>query len=93
MFETQNLTYFTEGNTFTGSYSQDGRILRYLVRPDRENGQLLVWAWTEDLCFERAGDKIQKEFLLTEEGLGQFSVWLHTLWEEGGSACGGEEEK
>lgn len=90
MFDMQNLTFFSEGNTFTGSKSQGERLLRYLVRPDRENGQLLAWAWTEDLCYERAGGKEYQEFLLTEEGIGRLTAWLESLWEQKGTLSGEE---
>lgn len=93
MFDMQNLTFFTEGNTFTGSKSQGERLLRYLARPDKESGQLLAWAWQEDLCFERAGGKVHKEFLLTEEGIRQLTAWLESLWEESGGETFGEEKK
>ena len=92
MFDMQNLTFFSEGNTFTGSKSQGEQFLRYLVRPDKENGRLLAWAWTEDLCYERAGGKEHQEFLLTEEGIGRLTAWLESLWEQKG-ALSGEEAK
>ena len=44
MFDMQNLTFFVEGNTFTGSRSQGDALLRYRVAPDKENGQLLAGA-------------------------------------------------
>ena len=37
---------------------------------------LRAYAWTEDLCFERAHDKLQKEVPLSEEGLEQALAWL-----------------
>lgn len=80
----QKLAYFTEGNTFTGSRTKDWaqkRLLRYLIRPNREEGKLLCWAWTEDLCFEKAREKQAGEFPLTEEGLSQAELWLRGLYE------------
>lgn len=93
MFDMQNLTFFTEGNTFTGSKSQGERLLRYLARPDKENGQLLAWVWEEDLCFERANPKEHKAFLLTEEGIQQLSAWLDSLWGESDEELSEKEEK
>ncbi len=76
----QKLNFFTEGNTFTGSRTKDkaaGTLLRYLVRPDLENGRLLAYAWTCDLCFERAPEKQEAEFPLNEEGIETIQNWLH----------------
>lgn len=75
----QKLSFFTEGNTFTGSRTKDwdsGTMLRYLVRPDFENGKLLAYSWTEDVCFERAQEKQGKEFPLNDEGLEEIQAWL-----------------
>ena len=77
--EIQKLTFFTEGNTFTGSRTKDpatGAMLRYLVRPNAEEARLEAFTWREDLCFERAHDKLQKEVPLSEEGLEQALAWL-----------------
>lgn len=78
----QKLSYFTEGNTFTGSRTKEGEkkaLLRYLVKPDRENSRLLAWSWTEDLCFEKAQERREADFPLDEEGLDQVRDWL---WEQ-----------
>lgn len=75
----QKLNFFTEGNTFTGSRTKDWRkgiLLRYLVRPDLENGKLEAFAWTEDVCFERAAKKNEASASLTERGLEQIREWL-----------------
>lgn len=80
----QKLTYFVEGNTFTGGATKDGEkglLLRYRVEPDNGNGQLLAWAWTRDVCFERAGDTEEKTFLMTEEGLAELDAWLQGLFD------------
>lgn len=80
MFDMQNLTFFVEGNTFTGSRSQEGALLRYRVAPDKENGQLLAWCWQEDKCFERAASPEHKAFLLDEPGLAAIQDWLAGFW-------------
>lgn len=73
----RKLTFFTEGNTFTGSRTKDtGALLRYLVRPDKKAGTLSVFCWTADLCFEKAPDIREAAFPLDEDGLGQVQVWL-----------------
>lgn len=77
--EIQKLTFFTEGNTFTGSRTKDpatGAMLRYLVRPNAEEARLEAFTWREDLCFERAGEKQEAQFPLSDEGLLQAQVWL-----------------
>lgn len=77
--EIQKLNFFTEGNTFTGSRTKDwgtGAMLRYLVRPDLEAGMLEAFSWREDLCFERAGEKQEATFPLSEQGLEQLQTWL-----------------
>lgn len=87
MFDLQKLVYFTEGNTFTGSKSgPGGELLRYRVEPDIEEGLLKAWCWTEDKCFERAGDKQQKDFLLEAEGLEAVQAWLAECWPGGAAA-------
>lgn len=80
----QKLTFFTEGNTFTGSASKDpaaGLLLRYLVEPDKENEQLKAYAWRKDLCFERAGEKEEREFPMTQQGLEEADAWLQGLFD------------
>ncbi len=75
----QKLSYFTEGNTFTGSRTKDwdkGVLLRYLVRPDREEEKLTAYSWTEDVCFERAQERREEQFPLNEEGLESIQAWL-----------------
>lgn len=75
----QKLTFFTEGNTFTGSKTKDwekGVMLRYLVRPNKEAGELEAFTWKEDLCFDRAAENNEAHFPLNEEGLSQVQQWL-----------------
>ena len=77
--EIQKLTFFTEGNTFTGSRTKDpatGAMLRSLVRPNAEEARLEAFTWREDLCFERAGEKQEAQFPLSDEGLLQAQAWL-----------------
>lgn len=84
MIEMQNLTYFVEGNTYTGSCSRPaGEVMRFRVEPDKESGQLLAWYWHTDLCFEQAGEKVQQAFPLTQQGLDQVRGWLETVWQSG----------
>lgn len=80
----QKLTFFTEGNTFTGSASKDGEaglLLRYLVEPDKENGQLKAYAWRKDVCFERAGEREEHHFPLKQQGLEEADAWLQSLFD------------
>lgn len=75
----QKLTFFTEGNTFTGSRTKDPSarlLLRYLVRPDLENGRLLCYAWDTDVCFEKAGARAEAGFPLDGSGLEEAGRWL-----------------
>lgn len=76
----QKLSFFTEGNTFTGSRTKNWAqktMLRYLAKPDGEKENLLVWCWTEDVCFEVAKEKQESSFPLTEEGLEGAKMWLY----------------
>ena len=76
--ELQKFHYFDEGNTYAGQKTKDpdsGLLLRYLVEPDKEAALLRAYAWTEDLCFERAHDKLQKE-TLDRVFLDQALAWL-----------------
>ena len=80
----QKLTFFTEGNTFTGSRTKDrnaGVLLRYLVRPDIKEGKLMAFAWTADCAFERAREKQEREAPLTEDGLAEVRDWLTKLYQ------------
>lgn len=81
MFDMQKLVYFTEGNRFAGSYSRDGKVIRYRVEPDKENAQLAAWCWREDVCFEKAREKVDGRFPLSQEGLDQVQAWLGENWE------------
>ena len=73
----QKLQFFTEGNTFTGERdSEQGAILRYLVKPDREDHQLVAYAWHSDLCFEQAEGKVEQAFPMSEDGLEEIRRWL-----------------
>ena len=73
----QKLTFFTEGNTFTGERSQEtGEVLRYLVKPNREEEKLVAYSWHSDVCFEKAEEKTQQDFPLSEEGLEEIQRWL-----------------
>ena len=82
MLDMQKLVYFTEGNRFAGSHSGDGRIIRYSVEPNMENERLLAWCWREDLCFEKAKEKSEESFPLTQEGLDALILWLEKKFEE-----------
>lgn len=82
MLDMQKLVYFTEGNRFAWSHSGDGRIIRYRVEPNRENERLLAWCWREDLCFEKAKEKSEESFPLTQEGLDALILWLEKKFEE-----------
>lgn len=73
----QKLTFFTEGNTFTGEFTKERTcLLRYLVKPDLENKKLDAYSWRQDLCFEKAEEKEQEVFPLSEEGLREILGWL-----------------
>lgn len=75
----QKFHYFEEGNIYAGQKTKDfqkGLLLRYLVEPDKNEGMLRAYAWTEDVCFDRAREKQQKEYPFTEEGLDQAVEWL-----------------
>lgn len=80
----QKLAYFTEGNTFTGSATKDpvrGLLLRYRAVPDVGEGELKLWAWKKDLCFERAGETEEKAFPLNQQGLDDAAAWLQSLYD------------
>lgn len=82
MFDMQKLVYFTEGNRFAGSHSEGGRVIRYRVDPDKENERLLAWCWHENLCYEKAKEKSEGSFPLTQDGLDQLTAWLETSFAE-----------
>lgn len=77
--ELQKFHYFDEGNTYAGQKTKDsekGVLLRYLVTPDKEAALLHAYCWTEDLCFDRAHEKQQMDYPLTEDGLSKAVEWL-----------------
>lgn len=81
--ELQKFHYFDEGNTYVGQKTKDpgqGTLLRYLIKPDKENALLLAYSWTEDLCFERAHEKQERQYPLSEEGLEQAVEWLESQY-------------
>lgn len=83
--EVQTLNFFTEGNTYAGGITKDRKknlLMRYLVRPDRENDKLEVFMWTEDVCFECSGEKKTESFALTDEGIDEVKVWLKERYDE-----------
>ena len=82
--ELQKFHYFHEGNTYTGQRTKNwetGLLLRYRVEPDQEASLLRAYAWTQDLCFERAQEKQEFQAPLTEEGLEQAADWLEGLYQ------------
>lgn len=80
--ELQRLNYFEAGNTYTGSkrkFPEQGiasPVLRYLVKPDLENEKLNAFAWSENVCFDRAQEKEESNFPLNKEGLEAVGAWL-----------------
>lgn len=86
LFDLQKMTFFTEGNTFTGSRTKDaekGILLRYLVRPvsDETGKRLQAFTWNTDMCFEKASDLEEAQFPMDEEGLDRIQDWLRQQFE------------
>ena len=46
------------------------------MTPDKDAALIRAYCWTEDLCFDRAQNKQEKEYPLTEEGLDKAVEWL-----------------
>lgn len=81
----QILTFFTEGNTFTGGRTKNFKtklLMRYLVRPDKENDRLQAFTWYEDVCFECSGEKKSADFPMTDEGIDEIQLWLQERYAE-----------
>ena len=77
--EVQKFHYFDEGNLYAGEKVKDeakGLLLRYYVAPDKEAALFHVYAWQEDVCFEKAQEKEGRDFPFSEEGLEQARDWL-----------------
>lgn len=73
----QKLAFFTEGNTFTGEHDREaGPLMRYLVKPNHEEKTLLAYVWNSDVCFEKAEEKTEQVFPLSEKGLEEIRSWL-----------------
>ncbi len=68
------LNHFTEENLYTGSKTKDwekGTVIRYKVWPDRENEKLIASCWAQDVCYEKAQDKEEREFPPDGRGCGR----------------------
>lgn len=81
----QTLTFFTEGNSFTGARTKNprtGLMMRYLVKPDKENDRLLAYMWTTDVCFECSGEKKEGAFSLSDDGVDEVQLWLQERFAE-----------
>ena len=52
------------------------------MEPQKEEGLLQVYAWTQDVCFDVAQEKQQREYPLSEEGLAQAVEWLENQYEQ-----------
>lgn len=77
--EVQKFHYFDEGNLYAGEKVKEeakGLLLRYYVAPDKEAALFHVYAWQEDVCFEKAQEKEGRDFPFSEEGLEQARDWL-----------------
>ncbi len=82
--ELQKFHYFDEGNTYAGQKTKDfekGILLRYLVTPDKEASLIKAYAWKEDLCFDKAHDKLEVEYPLSEDGLSRAVEWLEAQYQ------------
>lgn len=85
MLELQKYHYFEEGNSYAGQKTKDWErklLLRYFVEPQKEESLLQVYAWTQDVCFDVAQEKQQREYPLSEEGLVQAVEWLENQYEQ-----------
>lgn len=63
MFELRHISFFQNGNEFTGSQG----AMRYRILPDDDT--LHVWTWYRDVCFSKADAGQPVDFPLSEEGL------------------------
>lgn len=66
-----HISYFAAGNSFTGSC---GARFRYRIA--KQDAALLGAYWQTDVCYEKAEQKGQREFDLTEAGLQACIAWL-----------------
>ncbi len=83
--ELQKYHYFEEGNSYAGQRTKDwekGLLLRYYVEPDKEASLLRAYAWTQDVCFDLAPDKMSQEYPLSEEGLDRAVEWLEEAYRQ-----------
>ncbi len=76
VFDYPKLLFFTNGNTFTGSY----KGMNYILTPkkDKETGEssLTVAVWYGPFCSALSEMVAQTEMPLSEEGLEQSRVYL-----------------
>lgn len=73
------INHYMEGNDLTGSLTksrEQSLLIRFKIHPDRENRKLITYLWKTDYCFDKASDKVEKEFPLTAEGLDAIKEYL-----------------
>lgn len=92
------LHFFEEGNAFFGEKLKDAPAnlrLRYRIVPlkqetEKKDGETVVTrqacldaaCWRQDLSYEKAQDKLERQFPLTEEGRAQLLDWLQQQYDQ-----------
>lgn len=72
-YDFPEISYFTQGNTFTGS---EGNNFRY--RLTLEEDKIKASVWFVDLCYELAEDIQDSFFDSTNEGLIKAIEWIYS---------------
>lgn len=78
--------FFEEGNTWTGSCTKDratSTMIRMRIVPDKENHKLLASLWkNQDLCYEKAQNKAEREGDFSAQGLASLEAWFTQEFQE-----------
>jgi hypothetical protein len=70
-YDFPEISYFLQGNVFTGS---QGENFRYRIAKDGED--LKAGVWFEDLCFECCNVAAEESFDLSNDGLVKAIEWI-----------------
>jgi len=69
-YDFPEISYFLQGNDFTGSQVD----CRYKI--SKQDDELKVFLWYEDVCFECAENKVEETFEVSNNGLVKAIEWI-----------------
>ena len=70
-YDFPEISYFIQGNDFTGS---DGENFRY--RLSKQEDDLKAYVWNDDVCFDCAENTVEESFEVSNDGLVKAIEWI-----------------